>query len=320
MILSPNSRKLKETVQSIKSVILSARRIVIAGHVSPDPDSLGACEAFRLLLRRFGKTAKIVSITGVKDEWQRLLGRRFKTTASTPKNSDLIIVLDCADLNRIDADTATFDGTILNIDHHVSNTMFGDINLVANTTSTCELLYDVFKLLDPSMAWESACAKPLAVGILFDTAQFSVVGVGPNTFQTMARLSRWVEIPELIRKLNHMTESSVLSFCKSFLNRRTLVDGRIVMVKASPHLNTEWYTNFLRNISDYDIICVVKPKSNGYLSCSLRSKKANVNALASYFGGGGHKHAAAFRFKGSYSRLLNEFEDVVKQQFQKISK
>ncbi|MEM4380258.1 MAG: DHH family phosphoesterase [Thermoplasmatales archaeon] len=319
MILSPNSSKLKETVKSIKSVILSARRILIAGHVSPDPDSIGACEAFRLLLRRFGKTAKIVSTTGVKDQWQRVIGRHFRTTASTPKNSDLLIVLDCADVSRIDADTKAFKGTILNIDHHVSNTMFGDINLVANTTSTCELLYTVFELLDPSMAWEPACAKPLAVGILFDTAQFSVVGVGPNTFQTMARLSRWVVMPELVRSLSQMSETSVLSFCKSFLNRRSLLGGRILVVKASSNDNAEWYTSFLRNVSDYDIICVVKLKGDGYLSCSLRSKKANVNALASLFGGGGHKHAAAFRFKGSYSRFLKEFENVVKQQFQKIS-
>lgn len=310
----------KTVAKKISVALKQARHIGLIGHVSGDLDSFGACHALKLFLRSQRKNAEVISQTGVKDQWKEALGKGFSVRADLPKNLDLIIALDCADASRLDADISTSTAKIINIDHHLSNSMFGNINLVVNTTSTCELLYDLLCLLDATSSWEKICARPLALGIIFDTANFSINGVSSRVFEIVTRLSRWVDIPTLVQILNSVSERSVLTFCKSFLKRKVLSRGRCLVVVLDADDEAEWHVGFLRNIKEYEIVCLVKRRGLTDFRCSLRSKKVDVNMIAAQFGGGGHRNAAAFKYSGGYTKLLVQLEGVLNDHLRNAEK
>ena len=136
--------------KAIKDEILKSRRIGLSFHASPDGDAIGSTLALLNALRSLGKDSYIISRDVISDNFSFLsLSNEIDGNTPEPKmNTDLVIVLDCGNADRISADLSNYNGKIINLDHHISNENYGFINYVdVNAAATCELSYLLVKEL-----------------------------------------------------------------------------------------------------------------------------------------------------------------------------
>ena len=134
---------LNEIVEAIKK----SKKINISFHVSADGDSIGSALALMHGLRKLGKTVNIVCKETVPEVFNYLLGVEEinKSTGVLDYGVDCVIVLDCGNIDRINFDTSDLknrDYILINIDHHLSNDNYGDLNYVDPSYSAVgEIIY-----------------------------------------------------------------------------------------------------------------------------------------------------------------------------------
>ena len=136
--------------KAIKEEILKSKRIGLSFHASPDGDAIGSILSLLNALRYLGKDSYIISRDVISDNFSFLsLSNEIDGDILEPKmNTDLVIVLDCGNADRISADLSNYNGKIINIDHHISNENYGSINYVdVNAAATCEISYLLIKEL-----------------------------------------------------------------------------------------------------------------------------------------------------------------------------
>ncbi|MCX7952992.1 MAG: DHH family phosphoesterase [Deltaproteobacteria bacterium] len=309
----------KTQLVKLHSLLIEVKSFALVGHVSPDPDCIGSCLAFKKFLEFYGKKRTFfVSATGSKSKWFEKIAPRLRPLPAIPTKCETVIILDCADLSRVDAkDFKVSQKTVVNVDHHISNTGYGDISIVdARRSSTCEILFDIFCTLRPEKDWLKNISKYLALGIIFDTNNFRNQGVSERVFNIMAKLSKHIHIQRLIKVLTEIKFYSLQEFCRGFLRGKTIMDGKGFIQFVNSDTESDWYSDFLGLVKEIDITCVAKRRSN-FWQCSLRSKKHDVNKLARQFGGGGHKRASAFKFVGSRTKLIQALESGLKKAINK---
>ena len=119
---------------------------------------------------------------------------RLMEILSEPKmNTDLVIVLDCGNVERISADLSNYNGKIINIDHHISNENYGFINYVdINAAATCEISYLLIKELginfNDKTDIEIAIGSAVYTGIVTDTGSFRHSNVTSRTHDIASKL------------------------------------------------------------------------------------------------------------------------------------
>ena len=151
------------------------KTFVIASHVNPDPDALCSQLVVAAYLKLKGKRVHLISHDSVPERFQFLPSaktiKKFKKGQRI--NYDVLVVCDCGDLDRIgDVKALVKPGKIIiNIDHHVTNHMFGDLNLVVPTaSSTAEVLY--YLLHRAKAPFNKNIAMLIYLGIMTDTGSF----------------------------------------------------------------------------------------------------------------------------------------------------
>ena len=130
--------------------ILKAKKIGLSFHTSPDGDAIGSTLGLLIGLRYLGKDAYVISRDVISDNFSYItFSEEVDGTVCEPKEgTDLVIVLDCGNVERICADLENYNGKVINLDHHISNENYGMINYVdATASATCELSYLLMKEL-----------------------------------------------------------------------------------------------------------------------------------------------------------------------------
>lgn len=286
----------------IKNSIEEARYILILTHLNPDADTISSALALSNYLYENNKKHKVCNIS-VKDIPRVLdfLPKFDKITDQLPKFYDLIIYMDSSDQERVGIDIDK-NIKIINIDHHASNSFFGDINIVDETkASTAEVLFDIFEAND--MYISKNCAECLYVGIYDDSIAFTTPRVDQNTFKALNKLLCSGIKPNLIAdKLLRRDSLARYRIMPKILETLQLhFEGRL----ATVYLDSVWLdqtgasihecddiVNMTLNIAVVDIVAYFRVVK-GKVRVSLRSKgNIDVSALASKFNGGGHKNAA----------------------------
>lgn len=227
---------------------------------------------------------------------------------------DLIIVLDCPDLDRLgpfyDRNAELFYSTpVINIDHHPGNDYFGKVNWVDLTaTSTAEILVSLIEslgrekpLLDPDIA---TC---LLVGLVTDTASFQNSNTTPKSFTVAAQLvgvgARQSEIIRYLYKtkplpllklwgkiLTNIKEEPLYRFVWS-----TLSITQIEKEGAGDNGISGVIDEFLKAVPEIDFAFILVERKGGVWGHLRAAKKeVNVAQIAQIFGGGGHEGASSF--------------------------
>ena len=319
---------------SLKKVIDCIRKnktFLITSHQNLEGDALGSEISFYNLLRKLGKSAVIVNHDPTPQEYAFLKGARLikKYRRNMRVKFDVLVLLDCSDKSRCGcvSDLAAPGQPIINIDHHISNTKFGDVNWVMpDASSVAEMIYQLYKAM--SVRIDTQTAEALYVGILTDTGSFRYVNTTPGTHQIAARLLKFkLNAAEIYRNIYESISFSDMSLLPrilltldkdatgkiiTFQIKRQLLEGRKVHIDLSENV-----LNFGRLIRGCEVCVLFRElqHSVGRIRVNFRSKgKIDVNRIAQFFGGGGHKTASGCTVSGSLQAVKRKVINKIKEQ------
>ena len=301
---------------------------VVTSHKNLEGDAVGSEIAFYMLLKKLGKKASVVNQDCAPQEYSFLKGSKFikRYRRNMKLKFQVLAVLDCSDKFRCGAvfELAASGQQILNIDHHISNSNFGDVNWVLpKASSASEMVYRLYKAMRVSL--DSDVARALYAGILTDTGSFRYVNTSALTHRIAAELlefnldafKMYRAIYEslsffdvsLLLEILLTIERHALGKIIAFDIKQGFLKGRPIRFDLS-----ERVLGFGRLIKNSEICVLFKEQRAGVgpVRVNLRSQgKVDVNRIAKFFGGGGHRTASGCTVSGS-------LEDVKKKVIKKI--
>jgi len=312
---------------------LKDQKILITSHRDPDGDCLGSTVAMTLALQQLGYEVTAVNRDMIPYRYAFLDPSGIIKTPHALSDYDhqVAIVLDASDLLRLGYDMhALFPHvkTIINIDHHMSNQLFGDINLIkVKAAANCEILYDVLTLMN--VVVNEDIANALYVGITTDTGSFKYEATSSKTLRIAASLIDHGADINLIRTNVWENEpfNRILALSEVLDNLKISEDGRLSWIKISQgailkHQLTngdlESFVDYPRTITGVEVALFIKEIEEGFLKVSIRTKSlVDATKIAGIFGGGGHKRAAGFKIKGD---LLDQEAHIIEKVKQEIDR
>ncbi|MEW6616371.1 MAG: bifunctional oligoribonuclease/PAP phosphatase NrnA [Thermodesulfobacteriota bacterium] len=308
--------------------IKSNKAFLIASHINPEGDAIGSALALAISLNNIGKEVTVFNQGPIPRNLQ-FLPMSAEIVHNPDKigvNFDVAFVLDCGDLDRVGNGIEKIRKIrkIINIDHHITNSKFGDVILVdSESSSTAELIYNVLKEIPIEVTYE--IALNIYTAILTDTGAFCNSNTTEGAFHIASEMVKMGVNPSSVaEKIYKQMPVSRLKLLGLVLNTLEILDnGRIASVVAklsllkktgaTPEL-TEDIVNYPRSISGVKVAVLFKEVSKNHYKISLRSNKdVDVADIAREFGGGGHPNASGGNVGGS---LL----EVKRKVFEAISK
>ena len=300
----------KALTQKIIDRLAAAKNPVLLAHIRPDGDAFGSLLALGHALRDRGQRPSLFVEGGMIPMYQFLPGseRVLDLPSQLPPETDCLVALDTSTRDRLGQKTLSWPQPIdIVIDHHISNPAFGKLNLIVpEIPSTTGVLFELFQ--QASWKISAANATCLYTGLTTDTGSFRYRGTNAHTLHAAAKLVELGADPAEIAK------QCYLSITHERFALRKMVSNTISIKndKKSAYLTIlpDFYTKTgaksedaegvieeVASIQGVEVGSLFEFIPDGGLRVSLRSKgKVDVNAIASSFGGGGHKAAAGIRF------------------------
>jgi bifunctional oligoribonuclease and PAP phosphatase NrnA len=302
-----------------------ARRITAICHENPDADTIGAAVAVSLIAERLGTETEIVSADGFPPAFAFLAGadRVRRRPELAP---DLAVICDAATLERVGRiateEAEWFAGArILNVDHHVTSSYYGDLNLVDPTAAaTCQVLVGLVDAvgitLDPDLA------TALLTGIVRDSQGFADRSTSGDTLRTAARLveagAPLADIHRII--LSELPYPTMALWGKMLANMGSTADGRVVFTRLTLDMLAETGTQqhdadglaeFLAHVKGADITLLLRELGPEETRVSIRTTEAvDATAVAAAFGGGGHARRAGCTVAAHLDQALPQVLDA----------
>ena len=306
----------------------------VVGHIRPDGDCIGSQLGLALALRNEGKTVTVWNQDRVPDKLAFLDPERLVRPPQADQSFDCVIATDAASLDRLGSvkDCIGQRKLLVNIDHHASNTRFGDINWVAaREPSTGELIY---KLLSAAR-WPvtRTIADCLFTAVSTDTGSFQYATTRPGTYHIAGKLvARGADLETICDEVYQSHPLSRVKLLKHLYSQFKLTDrDRIAycwlrkkdFARADAATDeAEGLIDHIRDIAPVVVACVFEELEPDLTRISLRSKhsRLNVNEVASQFGGGGHPAAAGARIRGTQLSTQRRVVAAIKRALKQLPK
>lgn len=311
------------TLDNILEEIKKAETIAILTHENPDGDAVGSATAMHLALKQLGKESDIL-IAEYPRVFSFLAGMEDVKKQTEIERYDLAITVDCANIKMLNGFTPVFENakSKIVIDHHGTNTMYGDFNYVdQDAPACCQLLLVLFSYFNIEVTKEIGTS--ILTGIITDTGGFRYDGVTAETFKFVAKLSEsGVKVSKIYQKVFSSMSKSKFDLHRIALNRlEFLYDGKIaftyVTKKDEEEVNAENgdYDGIVeqgRDVEGVEVSAFLRETDKG-IKVSLRSKDyVNVSEVCRIFGGGGHIRAAGCTIQGSIEQVKNQLINQIK--------
>ena len=308
--------------------IRKRRRFVIASHVRPDGDAIGSQLAMAYALRHLGKEVRVVNRDPAPPPLSVFPGvTDIEIAERIDDPGDAVIVMESGDLLRTGVGGLE-RGFIINIDHHVGNTMFGAVNWFDESAAACgEMVFDLVRELGVPLTYE--IALHVYVAILTDTGSFHYSNITPRTFDICRQcVDAGVSPPAVARSIFDSSSLGRLKLFGAVLSRMQLDDtGGLAIVSVDQQLaadcggtyeDTEGLINFPLTAKEIQAVVFFKEVGPGDWRVSMRSKgNVDINAVAREFGGGGHKNASGCSAVGRLEDLKEIFRQRIIKQIDK---
>jgi phosphoesterase RecJ-like protein len=304
----------RSAIEQIGAVLRDHQSFVLMSHVRPDGDAIGSQIALGFSLLAMGKSVRLINEDGLPENLAFLNGSELiESPPDAPIDAEVAIALDTATKPRLGENTlhaASKAKLWLNIDHHISNPQYGDLNLIdAANPATGGILYDLITTLDLPMPVQTRDAIYVAVST--DTGSFQYPSTTARTYEMAADLVRrgldvgtinsltYDENPyrrlELMRALLNTLERSPDGVVAHWeLREKTRVD-----LALKPE-DSEGLIDVIRAIRGVRLAIFFEELPDGKIRVSMRSKDRELDVcnIAMQFGGGGHALAAGIRMPG----------------------
>ena len=311
-----------DPVDLICRKILENRRIAITSHLRPDGDSVCTSLALAIMGERLGKTMSIVNKDNTPFPFCHFPeAGRIRIGQIDPAESDMVILLECADVSRSGQENLG-DCYKINIDHHYSNFTYADINWINPRASAVgEMVFELGERLGAPIPPKAADC--LYCAIVSDTGSFQFSNTTAKALETCTKLAGLgaspIKVSEMLYGNNPPEKIKLLGQVLSTLrmNRRGNIAAITMFKKNLSDLNlkeidTEDFTTLARSIKGVEMVLFFKEMEKDTFRVSLRSKGgANAALVAEHFGGGGHIHAPGFTAYGPYEKLIVEIPRIV---------
>lgn len=320
---------MKSKVNNLIQLVKKSNSIAVLAHVNPDGDSIGSILGLGLALKKVHSNIDILSSDDFPGKFMFLPGAHHVVAPKTCiKDYDLVFVLDCGDAGRLgDNKLILGKSTVVNIDHHISNNSFGDINIVdAGASSTCEIVYRIIKE-DLSIQVDKDIATCLYTGIVSDTGSFRYDSTSPYTLRHAAELMELgADTAEISMQLYHCNSLNSVRFLAAALKELEIfLNGSVAFITirlediAAYNVRQEemeGLVNYCRDIEGVEVAVSLRELEDSSTKVSFRGKSNfDVNQLAGIFGGGGHKKAsgATISMKPSAAKelILKEIQKMM---------
>ncbi len=304
-------------MKAVIEAVRKHRKFLITSHVNPDWDGIGAGLALASLLKRLGKRVVLAYEGGMPEVFGFL--PRVAPMLSEPNGSisaEVAIVVDVPTFGRIGKMAALLKKIPLtvNIDHHVSNQRFADINWVdKNAAAVGQMIYLLYRAFRFKPTEEEA--RCLYVSLVTDTGSFRYMNTTPAVHRIAADLvSAGVSPLKVSQRLYESYSLADLKFLGWVLSSiRHSPDGKIAWLEVPLGLLKKFgvgaavvdeLVNYPRSVKTAEIAFVLREMKGGrQVRVSLRSKgNVNVDLLARRFGGGGHMAASGCTLQGTLAR------------------
>ncbi|MEI6084025.1 MAG: bifunctional oligoribonuclease/PAP phosphatase NrnA [Verrucomicrobiota bacterium] len=305
---------MNDSCQEIADIIRREKSFLILTHYRPDGDAIGSQLALVLLLRDLGKTVEAWNDDDVPAKFHFLPGAKLITRPpATPKAFDVVISIDASNWQRVGtaADKIAGKKHFINIDHHISNDKFAQINwIVPESPASGQIAFDLIKR--GGFQLTADIAQCLFAAISTDTGSFMFANTTATCLRVAAELvETGINVGELSRHVYESYPYARLRMLQMALADLKLTDNKrtayfwltkdMFTNSGAKREDTEGLIDYARAIEGVVVaILFEEMEEPGKIRISLRSKhpKIDVNSIARHFGGGGHKEAAGARLNG----------------------
>jgi bifunctional oligoribonuclease and PAP phosphatase NrnA len=311
-------------MNSIIQQFNNSNKILVVTHANPDGDAIGSLIAMGLSLETLNKKITLYCESLIPAVYRFLPEVHRVVNKIGNLNYDMAVILDCGDLDRV-GQAASFVKqipVIVNIDHHVTNTRFGHLQLIdTSACATAEIVYRLIKQM--GLSFGKAVATSIYTGILADTGSFRFSNTNREAFAICQEMVDIGVDPHNIAQHVYGTYSlSRIKLLNLALDSIELSDnGKLSIMTLTQKMFDETNTkpedvdgliNYAQRIEDVEVAALIQEHHNGNensrttnrFHVSLRSDGAfDVAAIAAMFGGGGHSSAAGFSIEETLSSV-----------------
>jgi phosphoesterase RecJ-like protein len=323
------------TVEQIGEALRSHQSFILLSHVRPDGDAIGSQLALGFSLMAMGKTVRMINEDGLPENLAFLPGsERIESPPAEVLDVEVAIALDTATKPRLgDAalNAASAAKLWINIDHHVSNPKYGDLNLIDSTSpATGQILYDLITALDMPLPDETRDAIYVAVST--DTGSFQYPSTTARTYEMAADLTRrGVNVGEINSKTYDDHPYRRLELMRALLNTLErsedgvlahweLRDQTRIDLALRPE-DSEGLIDVIRAIRGVQLAVFFEELEGGKIRVSMRSKdrRLDVCKIALEFGGGGHALAAGIRMAGPLEAAKQKVLGAIRRRIAEVA-
>ncbi|HSH68985.1 MAG TPA: bifunctional oligoribonuclease/PAP phosphatase NrnA [Deferrisomatales bacterium] len=310
----------RNSLPGVRGALLEGERFLITSHRNPDGDAVGSCLALAAGLSELGKSCVIASGDGVPMNLAWLpLAEQVQPAANADHGCDTVVLLDCGAIDRtgLSPEALHAGRTLVNIDHHPGNPLFGTANWVdPGACATAELVYQVLQSLPTPIGYSAATA--IYTGILTDTGCFRFSNTSARAFQIAAEmLAKGVDpswVAQMVFDQQPIGRLRLLSLVLETLELSPRDKAAAALVTREMFHRThtgvegvEGFVNHTRSLCGVEVGLLLREEAPGRYRVALRSKgRVDVSAIARIYGGGGHHNAAGATLDGAPDTLRRE--------------
>jgi phosphoesterase RecJ-like protein len=300
-------------VDRIVEAIKGVETICVVGHVRPDGDCIGSQLGLTLALMNAGKKVTCWNQDPLPAKLAFLDPKKIIQTPEKGQQFDCVIATDCASLERLGTAVECIQERklFINIDHHTSNTRYGDLNwIAAREPSTGELIFRLLKAANWPIT--PAISDCLFTAVSTDTGSFQYPTTRPATYHVAGELvKRGANLAKICDEVYQSYPLARVRLLRHVYNKFRLTHENQIAyfwLKKADYTRTgsdpsdsEGLIDHIRAIEPVILACVFEEIEPTLTRISLRSKspKVDVNKVAGLFGGGGHPAAAGARIEGT---------------------
>lgn len=305
-----------DAIDEICKVIKAKRKFYIIGHIRPDGDCIGTQLALYHFLTSLGKTVRAFNRGPISENTKFLKGiENIEPMYDLSFIPDVFIYVDTSSPDRV-YNGFEPNGFIINIDHHYTNSNFGNINYIDTTVSAAgEQIFHILKHYN--FAITPDIAECLYLAIVTDSGAFRYSTTTYKTFEIAAELTKYGAVPSKIATefFDTISTPAVYLISQVLSNLHYVCNGKLCWseitqsmfeIAGGEEYEPEGLVSKLRAIKGVEVGILLYEIKEGGIRVSLRSKGTiNVGVLAEQLGGGGHPNASGIYIKGNYETLKN---------------
>ncbi len=316
----------------VKELVDANDQVLIFGHKDADGDTLGCSLAFAEALRAQGKEVWILIPPPLPEMYEWLPG--FDQIVESPPvgvDPGLVMFFDAGNMERSGAAVQHIasHATIVNVDHHRTNAMFGHLNVIEDSppdgdaSAVGQMVLDMLE----EFGWPitPSIASNLYTALMTDTGGFRHENTTPKALEDAARLARLGAEPSHIATMVYKSRplTTLRLQALSLASMQVEVEGRLAWAKVNRRMlreagavmaESEGIIDTLNSIAGLDLAILFKEVSGSLTKISVRSRgPIDAAALCGRFGGGGHLRAAGAEIRLPLQQAIPAVLDAAKE-------